>query len=100
MAFKIITVGDLKSLMAEKEIAIVDVRDAMSFDQNHIEKAVHLHDGNIDFFLDETEREKPVVVYCFHGHSSKGAANYLDEQGFAEVFSLEGGYTAWQSFVD
>ncbi|MBV1883921.1 MAG: thiosulfate sulfurtransferase GlpE [Pseudomonadales bacterium] len=97
MGYQAITVMDLKKLIAEKELIIVDVRDALSFEQSHIKNAVHLHDGNLDFFLNETKRDRPVVVYCFHGHSSRNAANYLNEQGFAEVFSLEGGYADWES---
>jgi thiosulfate sulfurtransferase len=27
--------------------------------------------------------------------SSQGAANYLNEQGFDAVYSLDGGYSAW-----
>ena len=97
MSFKQLSVTGLKELMSEKEVALADVRDALSYQHAHIENAQHLHDGNIAFFMEHTERDMPVVVYCFHGHSSQGAARYLSEQGFGEVYSLDGGFTAWEA---
>jgi thiosulfate sulfurtransferase len=35
------------------------------------------------------------LVYCYHGHSSQSAAEHFVENGFANVYSLDGGYTAW-----
>jgi len=39
--------------------------------------------------------DKPVVVVCYHGMSSQSAASYLNEQGFDDIYSLDGGYSAW-----
>ena len=50
-----------------------------------------------DEFLATADREKPLIVYCYHGHSSQGAADYFSEQGFAEVYSIDGGFVAWSS---
>ncbi|MGL5628515.1 MAG: rhodanese-like domain-containing protein, partial [Plesiomonas shigelloides] len=38
----------------------------------------------------------PVIVMCYHGNSSQGAAQYLVNQGFDEVYSLNGGFEAWR----
>ena len=38
-----------------------------------------------------------MVVCCYHGISSQGAAAYFAEQGFNEVYSMMGGFEAWQS---
>jgi thiosulfate sulfurtransferase len=41
-------------------------------------------------------------VVCYHGHSSQGAAQFMLQQGFAEVYSMDGGFTEWakvQPFV-
>ncbi|MGO2076753.1 MAG: thiosulfate sulfurtransferase GlpE, partial [Pseudoalteromonas sp.] len=29
--------------------------------------------------------------------SSQGAANYLSEQGFEDVYSMDGGFTQWEA---
>jgi thiosulfate sulfurtransferase len=36
------------------------------------------------------------VVYCYHGHTSLGAAAYLRENGFTDVVSLSGGFELWR----
>ena len=47
-------------------------------------------------FVARADKQVPIVVYCYHGHSSLGATAYLLDLGFAEVASLRGGFTAWQ----
>ncbi|MCV6069119.1 sulfurtransferase, partial [Escherichia coli] len=32
----------------------------------------------------------------YHGISSQGAAQYLVNQGFEQVYSVDGGFEAWQ----
>jgi rhodanese-related sulfurtransferase len=47
--------------------------------------------------LSALRRERPVVVYCVHGHEvSQGAALELDRQGFAASY-LEGGISEWEA---
>ena len=61
----------------------------------HIPQAVNLSNANIGQFMIEQEFEHPIIVVCYHGISSQGAANYLNEQGFEDVYSLDGGFEAW-----
>jgi thiosulfate sulfurtransferase len=51
----------------------------------------------MDEFLAVADKAKPLIVYCYHGNSSQGAANYFDGLGFKEVYSVDGGYEAWRS---
>lgn len=41
-----------------------------------------------------------LVVYCHHGVRSWHAAAFLEQQGFTDVHSLEGGIDAWALDVD
>ena len=82
----------------EAESAIfVDVRDAGSYRRGHIPGAAHIGDHNVEQFVRETDKETPVIVYCFHGNSSIGGAAYLQENGFTEVYSMAGGFADWGS---
>ena len=82
----------------KKTIQIVDIRDDESFLAGHIGAALHLHNGNLQQFIAEADLDAPVLVYCYHGHMSQGAAAYLAEQGFVETYSLDGGYEAWKIY--
>ncbi|MFI5349947.1 MAG: thiosulfate sulfurtransferase GlpE [Elusimicrobiota bacterium] len=76
--------------------AFVDVRDDASYNSAHIPGAIHLTDANVGDFIAVSDKAKPVVVYCYHGHSSLGGAAYLMEHGFEKVYSLAGGFESWR----
>lgn len=94
--FQHISVQQTRALMAEEEVALVDIRDAMSYNNGHIEGALLLDNHNVEQFVENTDRQTPVVVYCYHGNSSQGAAQYLAEQGFKRVYSMDGGFESWR----
>ncbi|MFT4615176.1 MAG: thiosulfate sulfurtransferase [Bacteroidia bacterium] len=96
MGFKRISVDEAKALIAAQDVTVIDVRDAGSFEASSITGATHVADHNLQDFVSLTDKEKPLVIYCFHGNSSQGAADYFDGQGFAEVYSMDGGYEAWR----
>ncbi|BAJ00062.1 thiosulfate sulfurtransferase GlpE [Shewanella violacea] len=77
------------------DIQIVDIRDATSFASGHVQGAVNLNNENLANYVAEADMDKPIIVICYHGISSQGAAQYLVEQGFDDVYSLDGGYQAW-----
>ncbi len=91
-----ISIEQAQSLITEQNPVIVDVRDPQSFAMAHIKGAVHLSNDSINSFLQQTDRERPVLVYCYHGNSSISAGQFLSEQGFTEVMSLDGGFESWR----
>jgi thiosulfate sulfurtransferase len=74
----------------------VDIRDPQSYEESHIPGALRVSDENLKDFLAQTPKDKPVIVCCYHGNSSRGATAFLLQQGFQEVFSLEGGFEEWR----
>jgi len=75
----------------------MDVRDPASFEAAHIPGAMHVNDHNIEAFVEETARDRPIVIYCYHGLSSRGGAAFLLAQGFTDVCSLSGGFEGWRA---
>lgn len=78
---------------------IIDIRDDASFEAGHIENAQHINNGNLAKFIAEADQSLPLLVYCYHGNSSQGAAQMLAEQGFKEAYSVDGGYEHWQALA-
>jgi thiosulfate sulfurtransferase len=95
-----IQIHDAKQKLDQKACLFVDIRDPGSYRAAHIPGALHLHDGNIQEFLQNTEKEQAVVVYCYHGNSSLGAAAFLIENGFKDVASMSGGFEGWRQVFD
>lgn len=85
-----------RDLVNEGNLTIVDIRSPDDFEQGHIEHAISVNDTNIDEFIDNADKNKPILCYCYMGFSSQSAAQYFKDQGFKTVYSMEGGYTKWQ----
>jgi thiosulfate sulfurtransferase len=94
--FKRIAAAQAQSLR-EQGAAIVDIRDPDSFARVHISGSLHLDNHSLPDFIRAADLDQPLLVVCYHGNSSQSAAAYLVGQGFAEVYSLDGGIEAWQS---
>jgi len=83
--FQHISVAEVQGKLTNQEtVKIVDIRDPQSFIDAHIEDSLHLTDSVLGNFMQDTDFDTPVVVVCYHGRSSQGAAQYLVEQGFEE----------------
>ncbi|HET8707807.1 MAG TPA: thiosulfate sulfurtransferase GlpE [Pseudomonadales bacterium] len=95
MDFKRISPAQANSLL-EQGCQIIDIRDALSYQAGHLPNAILIDNSNVQNFLAEANKQTPVLVYCYHGMSSQSAAAYFAEQGFQEVYSLEGGYEVWK----
>ncbi|OGT48188.1 MAG: thiosulfate sulfurtransferase [Gammaproteobacteria bacterium RIFCSPHIGHO2_12_FULL_41_15] len=87
---------DTQQLINSAELVIIDVRDRESFERGHIVGAINLSMPAMQAFCLETNRSTPVLVYCYHGVSSQSVAQFLVEQGFSQVYSLQGGFEVWK----
>lgn len=94
--FKHISVNDTFAKLQQGEVVIADIRDEQSFSSAHIEGAFHLTNGSLLQFTQQHDFDTPVVVVCYHGNSSQGAAQYLVQQGFDQVYSMDGGFEGWR----
>ncbi|QQX80369.1 thiosulfate sulfurtransferase GlpE [Shewanella sp. KX20019] len=94
--FQHLSVNQLIQLQqATADLQIVDIRDAASFEAGHIDASFNLNNENLAHYIADADMDRPVIVVCYHGISSQSAASYLNEQGFDDVYSLDGGYSAW-----
>ena len=97
MPYQCISVEDAKALISSNDVTLVDIRDAQSFALANVENSQNISNTNVDGFLSTVDTEKPIIVICYHGNSSKGAAEYFFNQGCKLVHSLDGGFEAWQN---
>ena len=91
-----VQIQEAKRKLDDKECTFVDIRDPASYRAAHIPGAIHLHDGNVQEFLQNRDKEAAVIIYCYHGNSSLGATGYFIENGFRNVASMSGGFEAWR----
>ncbi|UAA38861.1 thiosulfate sulfurtransferase GlpE [Paraneptunicella aestuarii] len=94
-SFKHISVEDTRKCIDDGKTAIVDIRDPASYTQGKIGNATRLDNASIPVFLANTPKDTPVIVYCYRGVGSQQVAQFLCDQGFEDVSSMDGGYEAW-----
>lgn len=85
-----------QQMLSDDKATLVDIRDANSFQAAHIEGATHLSNESLSQFMAATDKARPVIVCCYHGISSQQAAQFLLQQGYQQVYSLDGGFEGWR----
>jgi thiosulfate sulfurtransferase len=95
-SFTRINPKDAKALIEQGTSQIIDIRDAMSFQAGHMKAAIRIDNEGVPHFMAQADQQAPLIVCCYHGNSSQSAAQYFSEQGFQEVYSLDGGYEEWK----
>lgn len=84
-------------LLQAGQLKVVDIRDQHSFNSGRIRSAKHLDNSNLAEFIQSTPKDQAILVCCYSGMASQNAASFLLEQGFTEVYSLDGGFDFWRS---
>ena len=79
---------------------LLDVREPWEFQTCHIDGAAAMPMRTVPARLAELDPDLPVVCICHHGARSMQVANFLEQNGFADVSNLTGGVHAWALQVD
>ncbi len=82
--FECINVLQANEHLAQGKAQLVDIRDPQSFAMGHATGAQHLTNDTLGAFMRDNGIDQPVMVMCYHGNSSKGAAQFLFSQGFSD----------------
>lgn len=95
-----VTVDTAKKLLAEGNIVLLDVREESEYAAGHIDAALLLPRGVLEFKLagvpELADKGKAVLIYCRTGGRSALAAQTLQTLGYRNVLSMAGGFEAWQ----
>lgn len=91
--------------VADAEVAIqaadvlIDVREPDEFHQSHIDGAMNIPRGLLEFKLSGTPelgaRDLNIVLYCKTSGRAALAAASLQDMGYLQVKSIAGGFDAW-----
>jgi rhodanese-related sulfurtransferase len=75
----------------------VDVREDNEWQKGHAEGAIHLGKGIIERDVETAipDHQSPIVLYCGGGYRSALAADSLQQMGYSNVESMDGGWKLW-----
>ena len=84
-------------------LVVIDVREENEFVLGHIDHAIHVPRGVLEFKLQNiinlADKMTPVLLYCGSGARSALAAVAMQRLGYSKVMSLSGGYKAWSAQI-
>jgi len=96
---KHIDIEEYKRLVAAGEAGtLVDIREESEWAAGHAAGATYLGKGVIERDIEAIAPDKSqrLVLYCGGGYRSVLSADSLQEMGYTDVISLDGGWRAWQ----
>lgn len=74
---------------------VLDVREPEEFAQGHVPDAVNIPQADLATRLGEVPRERPILTICQSGSRSLRSAQFLAQQGYANVVNVAGGTAEW-----
>jgi rhodanese-related sulfurtransferase len=94
-----VTVDETKQRMkANAEARLIDVREDNEWEDSHAAGAEHLGKGIIERDIEHTipDKDAEIILYCGGGYRSALAADVLQQMGYTNVISMDGGWKRWQ----
>jgi len=81
-------------------LKIIDIRDAVSYEKEHIEDSVNITPEKIKDEVIKLNKEELIVIvgYDFEDKNAEaGAVKFFKDSGFKNVLALSGGIYAWKT---
>ncbi len=80
-----------------RPFVLLDVREESEWEKGHIPAAQYLGRGILERDIETRfpELDTPFVLYCGGGFRSVLAADNLQQMGYRDVISMDGGYRGW-----
>jgi molybdopterin/thiamine biosynthesis adenylyltransferase/rhodanese-related sulfurtransferase len=77
---------------------VLDVREPDEHAEGALAGAIHIPRGHLEAQIENriSDKDVPVVVYCAGGVRSAFAARTMQELGYTDVVSMEGGFGRWK----
>jgi len=98
---KEISVQSLNKKINNKEIfSLIDVRESQELEISKISQAIHIPMSNIPNNLNQIHLNQPVIIMCKSGGRSAKVCEYLQSQGYLNVYNLKGGIINWALEID
>jgi thioredoxin len=88
-----------EKIKAMPQAPIIDVRTPEEFEKGHLinSKNIDWNNSNFEEGISKLDKSKPVFVYCLSGGRSSSAASKMRQDGFKQVYELNGGIMKWRA---
>jgi hydroxyacylglutathione hydrolase len=91
------TIRELKRMLEDEELLVLDVRQPAEWHAGHIRNAIHITGAELPERLHEIPENKPLAVICGSGYRSSAMSSLLQRNGFRDVANVLGGMNGWKN---
>lgn len=95
MTYMNISANDVKAMMNEADVQVIDVREPYEFASGRIEVAQNIPLQTIPNKMSEFNKDHKIILVCASGGRSTSAAKYLAQYGY-QVYNMVGGMMGWR----
>ncbi len=94
-----VNVDDVRPKLESGKAKLIDVREESEWTAGHARGAQHLGKGVIERDIEERvpDKSSELILYCGGGFRSALAVDSLQKMGYTNVWSMAGGWRAWQA---
>ena len=94
-----VNVDEARRKLESGKARIIDVREESEWEAGHARGAQHLGKGVIERDIEASVPDKnaELILYCGGGFRSALATDNLQKMGYTNVWSMAGGWRAWQA---
>lgn len=81
------SVAAMKEIQTNKSAIIIDLRSVVEYEENHINRAIHVNYSDLTDWLGKNEpsEKASIVLYCELGNLSAKGKSLLNNAGFKNV---------------
>jgi len=96
-----ITVHELKAKLDNKEkFILLDVREPEEFEMCHIQGSILIPLSEFEDHLKDFKKDGVYIVHCKSGERSVEAIQMMQDHGFENCTTVEGGILEWADSIE
>ena len=77
---------------------LIDIRELHEYEEGYIKNSIHISKGVLEAKIEHLipNQSQVMYLYCAGGYRSTLSADNLMKMGYKNIYSIAGGYKAWQ----
>lgn len=91
---------ELEKLVEEGNAVVVDGRDNLAYEEEHIDGAINIPSPELRDRYKELDENMNIVTVCNSGGRSNLGLSILKQKGYTKLFNLAGGMKGYLAFMD
>jgi thiosulfate sulfurtransferase len=88
LPYQDISANELEPFLNQKAPVVIDMRDAAAQVAGLLPNAQPASDALVSALVKRRHQAPPVLVYCYHGNTSRDLCTFLTQFGLPEVYNL------------